>query len=219
MGKVRMGIPRDNVEFIAKKLSLATFIEGGTYKGKTARYASKVFDNVLTIEMSEIMYAEASKNLADVENVKVLKGDTRIHIKKLTKKYDNTLYWLDSHWSGGNTYGESDECPLLEELQIIFKNQHNFAVLIDDARLFMSPPPLPHEIESWPTLREITDIIPKGYEIFIYEDVIYVLPKSSTKPFQVFIQNVDYEREEKLLRNKFPFNKLFGLITLLKNSF
>lgn len=214
-----MGIPRENVEFIAKNLSLTNFVEGGTYKGKTARYASKVFKNVSTIEMSEIMFAEASNNLKDLQNVTVLKGDTRDHIKKLAVELDNTLYWLDSHWSGGNTYGESDECPLLEELNIIFKNQHNFAVLIDDARLFMSPPPLPHKIENWPTLREITDIIPNGYEIFIYEDVIYVMPITTAKVFQKFIQNIDSEKESKLLKNKFPFSKFYGLVHLLKNSF
>lgn len=219
MGQVRMGIPRKNVEFLAKELSLTNFIEGGTYKGKTARYASKVFENVNTIEMSEVMFAEASRNLNDLQNVTVLKGDTREHIKKLAVELDNTLYWLDSHWSGGNTYGENDECPLLEELNLIFKNQNNFAILIDDARLFMSPPPIPHRIESWPTLREIIRIIPERYEVFIYEDVIYVLPKSITKAFQMFIQKIDYEREKKLLKNKFPFNKFYGLLHLLKNSF
>ncbi len=73
---------------------------------------------------------------------------------------DNILFGLYAHWSGGETYGEDDECPLLDELEIIFGYDKNYAILIDDARLFLAPPPHPHNIQAWPSLTDILRILP-----------------------------------------------------------
>lgn len=176
MGIVQPGIPKKECEFLKKNLNLNIFIEGGTYYGDTAKYASEIFEKVFTIEKSKTIY-EKIKNLSFKDNVKLLGGDTRDYLDKITFENDNILYWLDSHWSGGETYGEDDECPLLEELKIIFNYKKNFVILIDDARLFLAPPPLPHKIENWPIIREITNVTPKDYEILIYDDVIYIINK------------------------------------------
>jgi len=78
------------------------------------------------------------------------------------------LFWLDAHWSGGDTYGENDECPLMDELKIIFQYRKNYVILIDDARLFMAPPPKPHKIENWPSIKEIVNILPYEWDLIIY---------------------------------------------------
>ena len=40
--------------------------------------------------------------------------------------------------------------PLLSELNIIFeKSKSNHAILIDDARLFMAPPPKPYVMSNY----------------------------------------------------------------------
>lgn len=212
MGKVNQGIPKDLVEFLANEYSLSTFVEGGTYKGNTARYASQIFKNVHTIEASPIMYKIASDNLNNYKNVNVLLGDTRNNLRKIIENSNHILYWLDSHWSGGNTYGKDDECPLIEELKIIFGKKHSFVILIDDARLFTSPPPIPHKIEGWPTIDEVLSVIPKGYKVFIYEDVIYILPVSEVKIFQEFVQKKDHAISKKQLKNI-----IFNLINHFRN--
>ena len=70
---------------------------------------------------SDIMFEIAKENLKDTNNITLLKGDTREHLDSIIANNENILFWLDAHWSGGDTYGEEDECPLIDELRIIFK--------------------------------------------------------------------------------------------------
>lgn len=65
------------------------------------------------------MYDEAKVNLAGIDNIEQRKGDTRTHLPSIFDKQNHLLFWLDTHWSGGATYGEKDECPLIEEYQSI----------------------------------------------------------------------------------------------------
>jgi hypothetical protein len=177
MGLVRFGVPEEDVNWLKERLALDTFVEGGTFKGGTASKMARLFDKVLTIEKSEAMYSEARQRLYSVANVVQFLGDTRDHLADIVRKSDNVLFWLDAHWSGGKTYGEGDECPLLEELQIIFESSmSNFVVLIDDARLFLAPPPSPHNVESWPTIDEVCGCVPRGFEVLVYDDVLYLVP-------------------------------------------
>jgi hypothetical protein len=229
MGIIQMGIPKKQVSFIKKSLGLDTFIEGGTFYGNTARYASNFFKKVITIEKSKVIFKKASESLSGIKNLQILKGDTRKFLNELTLENDNILFWLDSHWSGGETYGKEDECPLLEELEIIFKHDKNFVILIDDARLFLSPPPLPHKIENWPTIEKIIKAVPSKFKILIYEDVIYIVPREFKALFWNFIQKDVTEKWrsnskkgmliKKLKRlKKFKFFKpLLYLFNTLKN--
>lgn len=176
MGIVRFGMPEQEVLFLQNKLGLKVFVEGGTYTGGTAINASKVFDFIFTIEKSDQMYEVAKHNLSGIAEITLLKGDTREHIDSITQQNHNLLYWLDAHWSGGDTYGEDDECPLIGELGAIFKYNKKCAILIDDARLFLATPPKPHVLENWPTLKHIVKAIPDEWDLIEYEDVFYIIP-------------------------------------------
>lgn len=188
MGIVRFGMPQREVLFLKNQLNLNVFVEGGTYTGGTATAAASVFANVFTIEKSNEMYEIAKKNISGIKNIVLLKGDSREHIKNITQNHDGILYWLDAHWSGGATYGKNDECPLIEELEIIFNQNKRCAILIDDARLFLAPPPSPHVMESWPTLKDIIKVMPDNWELIEYEDVIYIIPNEVQLAFRHFLQ-------------------------------
>ncbi|MEM4197125.1 MAG: hypothetical protein QXV64_03345 [Candidatus Anstonellaceae archaeon] len=162
MGLINFGIPEKETEFLKKNLGLDVLVEGGTYLGSTAKKMSKSFRKVYTIEKSDVMFDKAKENLKDIANVTMLKGDTRENLKEILDKNDNILFWLDSHWSGGDTYGEEDECPLIEELEIIFEYPKNYVILIDDARLFLAPPPYPHKFQNWPSLTNIMKTLPEN---------------------------------------------------------
>jgi hypothetical protein len=189
MGIIRFGIPEAEVNYLKEMMSLNIFVEGGTYQGNTAKEMGLIFNKVFTIEKSQQMYDLAKKNLSAVNNVYLLHGDTREFINELLNEYDSILFWLDAHWSGGVTYGEKDECPLLEELKIIFEHKKNYAILIDDARLFLAPPPSPHKLSAWPTLIEILHTLPNDWKMIVFEDVIYLLPQESFTKFRYFLQN------------------------------
>jgi hypothetical protein len=54
--------------------------------------------------------------------------------------------------------------------------------LIDDARLFLAPPPPPHKAEAWPTFEQIKDAAAElraGYVVGLVGDVIAVVPEEA----------------------------------------
>lgn len=189
MGLINFGVPEKETEFLKNILELDVFVEGGTYRGGTAKKMSESFRRVYTIEKSDVMFDIAKENLKDISNVTMLKGDTREHLKQILDNNNNILFWLDAHWSGGDTYGAEDECPLIEELDIIFEYPKNYVVLIDDARLFLAPPPYPHKFQNWQSLTDIAKSLPDSWEMIAYEDVIYLYPKKIDIAFKTFLQD------------------------------
>jgi hypothetical protein len=190
MGLINFGVPEEEIEFLKHVMKLDVFVEGGTYKGGTAKSMGKKFRKIFTIEKSDIMFEIAKENLKDTNNITLLKGDTREHLDSIIANNENILFWLDAHWSGGDTYGEEDECPLIEELDIIFKYQKNYVILIDDARLFLAPPPYPHNYNNWQSLTDIMKVIPESWELIEFEDVIYLFPKEINNEFKSFLQSI-----------------------------
>ena len=190
MGLINFGVPEEEIEFLKHIMKLDVFVEGGTYKGGTAKSMGKKFRKIFTIEKSDIMFEIAKENLKDTNNITLLKGDTREHLDSIIANNENILFWLDAHWSGGDTYGEEDECPLIEELNIIFKYNKNYVILIDDARLFLAPPPYPHNFNNWQSLTDIMKAIPESWELIEFEDVIYLFPKEINNEFKSFLQSI-----------------------------
>lgn len=197
MGVVTFGIPEREADYLKNALNLDVFVEGGTYLGGTAKNMSQKFRKVYTIEKSAVMHGKAKKELAGYSNITLIKGDTRNHLKKILEHETNILFWLDAHWSGGDTYGENDECPLIEELETIFSFEGNNAILIDDARLFLAPPPSPHDFQKWPSLVEIIRVIPSSFDVLVHDDVIYIFPTKIANGFKLFLQGLITNRVNK----------------------
>ncbi|MFT6128281.1 MAG: hypothetical protein ACJAVA_002782 [Flavobacteriaceae bacterium] len=137
----------------------------------------------------------------------MLKGDTREHLRNIIAENDNILFWLDAHWSGGDTYGATDECPLVEELNIIFEYNKNHVVLIDDARLFLAPPPSPHNFKNWQSLTDICKTLPDDWQMVVFEDVIYLYPNVINDEFKAYLQSkITSASNKKTLRQKIKKN-------------
>lgn len=220
MGIVNFGIPEQETRWLKEKMNLTTVVEGGTYQGGTAKKLSKEFQKVYTIEKSDLMFEKAKENIGSIRNITQLRGDTREHLPSLASQNDNILFWLDAHWSGGDTYGEQDECPLLQELEIIFSSpMKNYAILIDDARLFLAPPQLPHKVENWPTIKQVGNAIPLNFDIIVHEDVIYVVPNEIG--FPEYIQGRTTTSWLKYAEMNRPTikNRFFGLLASVAASF
>ena len=81
-----------------------------------------------------------------------------------------------------DSYGADDQCPILEEINIILATGTKHCIFIDDARLFLSPPPLPNKTEQWPTIDQICNKFhasdPAG-SIIVFEDVIMAIPEGA----------------------------------------
>lgn len=195
MGLVTLGPPTDLILKLARQFDIRHFVETGTYYGKTAMWAETVFDHVITIEYSREIYEANLTTYGKVDNVEFLFGDSRTSLKTIVPQLSGpAIFWLDSHWSGGNTYGKDDECPLLDELRAIGESGHSHFILIDDARLFTSPPPLPHAIDQWPSITEVLGALKtggkEGYTVVV-NDVIISVPEFAREFFAGLCQEIN----------------------------
>lgn len=179
MGDVRMGPPERLVLSLRDALGAETFIETGTFRGATAEWASRHFAAVHSIERAESIYLETRARLGRIDNLSLYLGDTRAILPNLVATLGApAVLWLDAHWSGGETSGQGDECPLLDELAIADRSGQNLAVLVDDARYFLSAPPAPHRLDDWPDLTQVVDTLSRRREryVCVTEDVIVAVP-------------------------------------------
>jgi hypothetical protein len=176
MGSVDIHLATD----LRNRLGLRRAVETGTYRGLTARSLSPIFDEVVTIELMPELHQTAAEALKDRPNVRAIQGHSVEQLREVRDAHVPTLYFLDGHWSGGETSGVDDECPVLRELDAIGPGNPADAFIVDDARLFTSAPPPPHRAEQWPTLMEVVDALraqhPEHHITLLADQVIAVSP-------------------------------------------
>jgi hypothetical protein len=128
-------------------------------------------------------------------NVTVLNTDSPNGLRQLAPQVsDACLFWLDAHWSGGITAGAEQQCPLLDEIAAVQTFAQPKAVLIDDARLFLSTPQPPHDPDQWPEISEVVSALnrtfPENY-LGIIEDAIVCVPESLGDAVRSYCRNVN----------------------------
>lgn len=189
MGNVRFGAPRKLIAHLHKAFMIPTFVETGTFQGGTASWASEVFGRVITIEGSPEYHRAAQENHRARTNITFLQGDSRrelSHAIALTEG-EATLFWLDAHWMP-EAFGVEAECPVLDEIRLIGADSKNF-ILIDDARLFLAPPPKPHRHEDWPDIMTIlTALAVHDRYTVIQDDVIVSVPAEARETLREYCQ-------------------------------
>jgi hypothetical protein len=183
MGLVYPGIPVDLVAALRDGCTLRSAVETGTFQGDSAETLSSLFENAWSIELSHDLYEKARRRLSERANLQLVRGDSRDALAAIAEQAGPALYWLDGHWSGGETAGEGYECPVLAEISSIDSSGSagESCVLIDDARLFLGPPPPPHDPASWPTMIEVVDLLRATFprHVTILDDVIIAVPLSA----------------------------------------
>ena len=184
-----MSIPEDLTLFIKEMNNINSFIETGTYQGETAIWASKHFDKIVTIEFSEEIFNQTYDKYTDFKNVNFLFGDSRKCLEQILPDVQQSIIWLDAHWCSNGSYGEKDQCPLVTEIELINRFDKDHVILIDDARLFLAPPPLPNSMQYYPDLNQIQFALnQKNRAVYVYEDVIIAVPENNRQEMQKFLQ-------------------------------
>ena len=116
------------------------FVETGTFLGNTIIPMSKLFEKCYTIELSELYYNKTLNNAKSqgINNIEFILGDSSQMLKKICEKEkDNQLiFFLDAHYSSGDTAQGEKDVPLFEELSIIKMHMQKDIIIIDDYRLF-----------------------------------------------------------------------------------
>lgn len=183
MGAVTFSLDVQLVTGLKKVLPLSIFFETGTFKGDTVNAMLPYFDRLVTAELSEPLWEEVTERFANEEKVEPYLGNSPEVIAKFRPalKDSSVLYWLDAHWCvADDTTGEKSQCPLLEEIHAIGQLNEESIILIDDARLFLAPPPEPHEISQWPSIDSIITALRQTssrHELSVVNDVIIFYPK------------------------------------------
>jgi hypothetical protein len=184
MGAVSYGIPTEMALVLREAFGINTFVETGTFRGNTSAWAARHFERVVTIEASDVLYADAQKRFQGT-NVSVLHGKSPDVLGRLISSLSKpAMFWLDAHYTvqpftAGSHGGE---CPLLDEIAVIDTSPIDHVLMIDDARLFFTAPPPPHRAEDWPGIGEVLAALTlrrPDNRLMIVDDVIFRLPHSA----------------------------------------
>jgi hypothetical protein len=113
------------------------FIETGTLNGDTIFSLEPYFNKLYTVEFSE-KYYNNTKNKYSGSKINFILGDGSIVFENILPTItDKCIFFLDGHWSSGDTGKSEKDCPLVEEITHINNLFQNDAIIIiDDFRLF-----------------------------------------------------------------------------------
>lgn len=155
-------------------------IESGTLGGETIINLYPHFRTLHTVEISEHYYTMFDNFKKEKNYHKVINhfGDTAQVLPQIVQSLsirNKVVFWLDGHWSSGDTGKGEKDCPLIEECLAIdkFYKSSNGLIIIDDYRLFGT-----HHAEDWSdiTTETITQCF-KNHSIqsFIKDDLFVLL--------------------------------------------
>mmetsp|Transcript_156620 Transcript_156620/g.380381 ORF Transcript_156620/g.380381 Transcript_156620/m.380381 type:complete len:191 (-) Transcript_156620:14-586(-) len=124
-------------------------VETGTFLGQTVIPIAHHFKEVHTIEIKPECF-EAAKLFSWKAKAPIhfhLGASHELLGSLVSRLKRRTLFYLDAHYSGGISGGDSDEVPLLKELRIIGRGYTGLAglVVIDDLALFGKV----HKFDDW----------------------------------------------------------------------
>lgn len=141
---------------LQKKYDCKLFIETGTYKGDMIYALKNDFEQLITVELSEQYHQKAVEKFRNDKHINLLFGDSGILMPKIIKDIKvKTLFWLDGHFSSGNTAQGELDCPIFGELDAIFSSPFKHVLLIDDARYF-------NGTNDYPTIEGLKSYIEKN---------------------------------------------------------
>lgn len=113
------------------------FIESGSYCGEGIQQALNAgFQNVCSIELAPHYYQRCCDRFSSYSNVKLHQGDSADVLPLILEKIDQpATFWLDGHYSSGDTAKGSTFSPIMAELDCIAAHPiKTHTILIDDIR-------------------------------------------------------------------------------------
>lgn len=167
-------IKQRTLQGYAREFGLKILVETGTYLGEMVDALQDDFDRLYSIELSRELYEKARKKFKGFRHIELICGDSGHELGNLMKKLDQpALFWLDGHYSSGETAKGDKDTPIYEELQHIlnFPGQGH-VIVIDDARCFGNAP-------DYPGIEELSDFVRSRWpevNIVAQDDSIRITP-------------------------------------------
>jgi hypothetical protein len=152
-----------------------TWIETGTHLGYTTQKLAKIANFVYSIEPEPTLYKNAKKKLAKYINVEIINSLSEISLPLILDRVSgNVCFWLDGHYSAGNTFKGPQDTPILNELDAIsncLKRLDKVVILIDDVRCFDPNDP---EYSTYPPIKCLVDWAIQNHLSWMIEHDIFI---------------------------------------------
>ena len=98
-------------------------VETGTCYGETTELLSTFANKVYTIEPEPSLFSRAKQKFSDNPRVTVINQLSETALPELLPLVDGDVYfWLDGHYSGGDTFAGPNDTPLVHELNEISRH-------------------------------------------------------------------------------------------------
>jgi hypothetical protein len=143
---VRQGMPLPPIPAAKRRFILAslarhglkTFVETGTFKGDTLAAVATTGARALSVELSHDYFNRANQRFSGRKNVELHQGDSGDVLPRIVATLQEpALFWLDGHYSAGETAHGALASPISAEVQCIFGSPiKGHVILIDDAHEF-----------------------------------------------------------------------------------
>ena len=160
----------------ANEVGIRVFVETGTYEGRTLRAVRQYFESLYSIELGEDLYRKACDRFRSDPKIFLFQGDSGDRLRDILDMVGDRrcLFWLDAHYSRGDTARGSEDTPVLRELHAIARHSRkDHVILVDDARCFGTDP-------AYPGLGRMEALVGQllpGSSFSASEDIIRIVPK------------------------------------------
>lgn len=162
------------VRIHGKKFRINILVESGTFKGDMVYGVRNGFKKIITIELSDYFFKKAKIRLKNFKNIKIIKGDSGKEIKQILRFVkEPAVFWLDGHYSGGNTTKSKVNTPIINELKSILNHKiKTHVLLIDDARHFTGE-------DDYPKINDLKKMLKdSNYDMKVKDDIIRITPQN-----------------------------------------
>lgn len=159
----------------ARQYGLRCFVETGTLRGDTIAAVKRDFEEIYSIELSKELYSAAQIRFAGDRHVKLIHGDSGAELPRLIEHLTHTaVFWLDAHYSGGETARGFCDTPVTEEIMCVLRDPRAHVILVDDMRLFGTDPAYP----TWEALAsQIKQLAEDRTCLDLRNDILRITPR------------------------------------------
>ncbi|MGE8106563.1 hypothetical protein ACQKP1_23020 [Allorhizobium sp. NPDC080224] len=188
------GLDPVKVSALGALVSAEAFVETGTYLGDTVDAMLGFFEKVVSIELSPELHSKAQGRFAQKQGVQILLGNSATRIADAAKGLGgrSAIFWLDAHWSGGNTAKADENTPIVKELDSIREfDVGQSIIMVDDLRYFIDVPTgfEVHEANhGYPLLRDLLEKVSALWPdrfVVINGDILFIFPVSIRERIEI----------------------------------
>lgn len=163
----------------AKRYGLRCLVETGTYRGNMIGRLKRDFDQIYSIELSMELHEAARRRFAKERRIHLIHGDSGEQLPHLLRRLTRpALFWLDAHYSGGETARGTEGNPIMKEISCILNHPEAHVILVDDMRLFGTDPAYP---ASGELTTEIAQIAGNRASLEMRDDILRIVPAAACR--------------------------------------